>query len=87
MIANSGRAEPTCSTRRNSFAASSRAMRAAFCAYSASVDASLPPWVHDGGPEAMGGSLDIRAVFPDGEIVLEHIGEPTKEEVHESVGA
>jgi DNA-binding XRE family transcriptional regulator len=37
--------------------------------------------------EAMGGSLDIRAVFPDGEIVLEHIGEPTKEEVHESVGA
>jgi DNA-binding XRE family transcriptional regulator len=25
--------------------------------------------------EAMGGALDIRAVFPEGEIVLEHLGE------------
>lgn len=25
--------------------------------------------------EAMGGSLDIRAIFPDGEIVLEQLGE------------
>ncbi|MDA4085503.1 hypothetical protein MHAS44199_07450 [Mycolicibacterium hassiacum DSM 44199] len=38
--ANSGSADPTASTRRSSLAASSRAMRAAFCAYSASVDAS-----------------------------------------------
>jgi DNA-binding XRE family transcriptional regulator len=37
--------------------------------------------------EAMGGSLDIRAVFPDGEIVLEHIAEVAKEEVHETVCA
>ncbi|MGC9158157.1 MAG: XRE family transcriptional regulator [Terracidiphilus sp.] len=25
--------------------------------------------------EAMGGTLDIRAVFPEGEVVLEHLGE------------
>lgn len=28
--------------------------------------------------EAMGGALDIRAVFPDGEIVLDHLGEIPK---------
>jgi transcriptional regulator with XRE-family HTH domain len=37
--------------------------------------------------EAMGGSLDIRAVFPDGEIVLEPIAEATKEEDHKTVCA
>ena len=38
--ANSGSADPTCSTRLSSLAASSRSMRADFCAYSASVEAS-----------------------------------------------
>lgn len=28
--------------------------------------------------EAMGGSLDIRAVFPEGEVVLEQLGEPSE---------
>jgi len=29
--------------------------------------------------EAMGGRLDIRAVFPDGEVVLEHLSDETEE--------
>jgi transcriptional regulator with XRE-family HTH domain len=29
--------------------------------------------------EAMGGQLDIRAVFPDGEVVLEHLADTEKE--------
>ena len=40
--ANSGNAEPTCSTRLSSLAALSRRMRADFWAYSASVEASRP---------------------------------------------
>jgi len=36
--------------------------------------------------EAMGGSLDIRAVFPDGEVVLEHLSD-VKEEHRETVCA
>jgi hypothetical protein len=35
--------------------------------------------------EAMGGTLDIRAIFPDGEIVLEHFSTETKEETHETL--
>jgi transcriptional regulator with XRE-family HTH domain len=34
--------------------------------------------------EAMGGQLDIRAVFPDGEVVLEHLID-VKEEAREAV--
>jgi len=36
--------------------------------------------------EAMGGHLDIRAVFPDGEVVLEHLSD-VKEERSETVCA
>jgi hypothetical protein len=36
--------------------------------------------------EAMGGSLDIRAVFPDGEVVLERFSD-VKEEHGETVCA
>jgi transcriptional regulator with XRE-family HTH domain len=36
--------------------------------------------------EAMGGHLDIRAVFPNGEIVLEHLTDVEKES-HEAVYA
>ena len=35
--------------------------------------------------EAMGGHLEIRAIFPNGEVVLEHLGE-AKEEL-EAIGA
>lgn len=35
--------------------------------------------------EAMGGHLDVRAVFPDGEVVLEHLTDP--EEDREAVFA
>lgn len=42
VMADSGSAEPTCSTRLSSLAASSRAIRATFWAYSASVEASRP---------------------------------------------
>jgi transcriptional regulator with XRE-family HTH domain len=30
--------------------------------------------------EAMGGHLDVRAVFPDGEVVLEHLADVEKED-------
>ena len=36
--------------------------------------------------EAMGGQLEIRAVFPNGEVVLEHLSEVRTEEM-EAVGA
>jgi DNA-binding XRE family transcriptional regulator len=35
--------------------------------------------------EAMGGHLEIRAVFPNGEVVLEHLGDA--KEVQEAIGA
>jgi DNA-binding XRE family transcriptional regulator len=31
--------------------------------------------------EAMGGHLDVRAVFPDGEVVLEHLTDVDKQEL------
>jgi len=30
--------------------------------------------------EAMGGNLEIRAVFPNGEVILEHLGEAREQE-------
>ena len=36
--------------------------------------------------EAMGGHLEIRAVFPNGEVLLEHLNE-TQEETLKTVGA
>jgi hypothetical protein len=36
--------------------------------------------------EAMGGRLDIRAVFPEGEVVLEHLSD-LKEERQEAICA
>jgi DNA-binding XRE family transcriptional regulator len=36
--------------------------------------------------EAMGGQLEIRAVFPNGEVILEQLGEAREEEL-EAIGA
>lgn len=36
--------------------------------------------------EAMGGNLDVRAAFPDGEVVLEHLAD-AEEEAREAVYA
>jgi DNA-binding XRE family transcriptional regulator len=36
--------------------------------------------------EAMGGNLEIRAVFPNGEVILEHLGDPKAKEP-EAIGA
>jgi len=37
--------------------------------------------------EAMGGQLDIRAVFPSGEVVLERLGETSKPSVDTGIAA
>jgi hypothetical protein len=37
--------------------------------------------------EAMGGHLDVRAVFPDGDVVLEHLTDSGEEKIAEEVHA